>query len=188
MLKYDGVADFHSYHELLHALLLESDPKVTRFVPQPFRLPWRQHGYVPDCFVLKGHQRFIIEIKPEGKFPKSRTEWLHRFLRPHGIHYREITNESLMAQEVKARNWLWIVGYLRTWKAYDTTHQINQLYEQLVDEQTIELGALIPYYKDKEQTLDLLALFRMTHRGQCELNLDESMLNPKTMVRLAHAS
>lgn len=188
MLKYNGVADFHSYHELLHALLLESDPDVTRFVPQPFRLPWRQNGYVPDCYIARGSQRLIVEIKPEGKFPKERGEWVSRFCRPHGIDYLEITNEFLMAREVKARNWFWIVSYLRAWKDFDSTNQIKQLYEQLVDADAIELGSLIPYYKDKEQTLDLLALFRMAHRGQCELELNYSSLNPDTIVRLVNAS
>lgn len=67
MIKHPFLSDFHSRSEHLHAGLLEGDPNVLVYVPQPFLLLIGNKRYIPDCFIRTvDGERLVIEIKPQG--------------------------------------------------------------------------------------------------------------------------
>lgn len=56
MLKHPALSEFHSRAEHLFAGLLEGDPTVTSYVPQPFMLRVGKRRYKPDCYVVTDNQ------------------------------------------------------------------------------------------------------------------------------------
>jgi len=113
-IKFPKTAITHSYSELLHLGLLESDTKVSSFVPQPFQFRVGKRRYIPDCFYVREGKKYVAELKPEG------TEFDHievpvsKFLEKHGMTFLMITNESVIKESTLANNWLYIVRVLCT--------------------------------------------------------------------------
>ncbi len=75
MLKHPTPCEFHSIAEYCHALLLEGDPSVSRYVPQPFLLTigrGRHHRrYTPDCYVVRDEKVDVVELRPNASIKIS---------------------------------------------------------------------------------------------------------------------
>jgi hypothetical protein len=112
--KYPHRATFHSYTELLHAGLLEGDPAVTTYIPHPFRLRVAGGPYVPDCYVVNNGHRQVCELTAHGEFNDALRTALETFFAFHAMQFVVIANESILARETDALNWLHIVRTLST--------------------------------------------------------------------------
>jgi hypothetical protein len=178
MLKHPALSDFHSRAEHLHAGLLEGEPAVTSYVPQPFPLRIGKRRYTPDCYVVADNaRRRVVELKPEGKMDEALAGPLSHFFTQRGMDFQVVSNESVYAREVEAENWLEIVRILHMARAVTTTSQETELLERFAHQGPCTLGDLIDP-GDRERTYQHeIALFRLLHRGQLRGDLTERPLD-----------
>ncbi len=182
--KFPDVGQFHSYAELLHAALLESDPGVSHFIPQPYQFGKRRNGYKPDCFYLKNGQRFLVELRPEKRVQKSEEKLAPIIAQcaRYKVQFNVISNESILVQETHARNWLDIVRYLVQWQDYSTEQYEQELLHELIDINTVTLGEVIQERQSRYSHLLELALYRLAHRGLVQIQCEDSPLNFETRI------
>lgn len=185
MLKHPFLSDFHCRAEHLHAGLLEGDPAVTSYVPQPFRLRIRRRRYTPDCYVVSdNHPRRVQELRPGGEMPEDQQIPLTHFLTQYGFQFEVISNESVYEREVEAENWLEIVRILHQTRHLSTTDAEQIVLETLYEKGPCTLGDLIDP-GDRERTyFQEIALFRLMHRGLVRAALTERPLDYDTELTL----
>ncbi|MFA0812777.1 Tn7 transposase TnsA N-terminal domain-containing protein [Microbulbifer epialgicus] len=178
-------SEFHSFAEYLHAGLLEGDPKVTSFVPQPYRL--RVHGryYTPDCYVLTNGHRQVLEIKPKGIFDDSLRVPLEHYFLLHNIEFKVISNESILARQREAENWIEIVHTLFAARDINTHANELGLLRLLQDhrEDGLEVREIVDP-GDRERTYsDEIALLRLMHRGLVCTDLTTAVFDYDCVIR-----
>ncbi len=105
-LKYPGRGVFHSYPEYLHGVLLDIDPDVSYFVPQPFALRIGRKPYIPDVYVVRNGQQEVIELKGKHSLDPVIEASAQAFFADYGIHFSVISNNTALAREQEALNWL----------------------------------------------------------------------------------
>lgn len=181
MVKFAGqIAIFHSLAELFHAALLEADPRVTHYIPQPYSLRVGGKPYCPDCFVLRDGQRYIIELKPRGEFDEQQRRSLEAFFERQGMIFQVLANEPFLEQAVLAQNWLMILGQLHTCRDVLTDAQEISLLDELSLYDSRRLGDLIDP-GDRWGSLEReTALFRLLHRGLVQADLSNAALDYPT--------
>jgi len=183
-LKYPSVGVFHSYSELLHAALLESNPDITNFTPQPKGFVINGKRYIPDCFYLQNKKRYFVEIKPRGKFTKAKEMPLTSALNEFDTSFLVVSNESLLKQSTKAKNWLHIVRMLVSARYETTIGEEDDIYDKLVSKGELTIADIV----DRGNRIDgrgyEIALFRLAHQGLITLSLDSKQLSYETEVSL----
>lgn len=182
-IKHPHVSIFHSYPEYIHAALLESDKEVSTFVPQPLLFRVGRRPYIPDCFYTKAGKRFLVEIKPRGEFDESMRRPLTDFCKLQGVTFSVLSNESLLEQEVKAINWLYIIQVLLLTKEIETSGEEKTIWNKLLADHEKELGDIVLMTGTEKDFRHQVALFRLAHRGVLQFD-DEIGINPATRVCL----
>jgi hypothetical protein len=85
---------WESYGEKAAFSLLECDPWVRRYFPQPLQLsyPWihGQRRYTPDLFVWRGHRPYVIEVKQVAQLADPDYRAVFKFFAAY-FAYRNIT-------------------------------------------------------------------------------------------------
>lgn len=183
MRKHPYRSDFHSRAEHLHAGLLEGDPTVRSYVPQPFRLTIDGKWYTPDCYVLsRTGTRRVIELKPGGEMRPEQRDPLTAFFIREEMRFEVISNESILERELEAENWLEIVRILHQAPDVDYPEAQDRVLERVYREGPCTLGELIDP-GDREHTYrDEIALFRLVHRGHLMAKLDHAPLDFNTLI------
>jgi len=183
MLKHPYRSDFHAEAERLHAGLLEGDPAVSSYVPQPFRLRVGRRRYIPDCYVLRDGQRLVRELKPEGRLDAALRDPLTAFFSQQGMCFEVLANEALFERRTEAENWLDIVQTLYVGRDFDTAAAETDVLDTLAGG-AAALGDLLDP-GDRERTyLTELALFRLLHRGRVGAALADATLDYDTVFDL----
>lgn len=183
MLKHPHISEFHSHAEHLYAGLLEGNPAVTTYVPQPFALRVGKRRYTPDFYVVDGNRRYILELKPRGEFDPALRGPLEAFFASQGLRFEVISNESIIARIVEAQNWLEIVRALYLNRDLDTLAAEAQLLERFTVESPTPLGGIVDP-GDRDGTLEQeIALLRLLHKGKLTADLNEAPLDYATEVR-----
>jgi len=176
-LKFDNVGVFHSYSELLFAALLESDPSVTSFTPQPkgFRLNGKQ--YIPDCYFIKDGKQFFVELKPEGKFTSQKKRPLEEYVEEFGGEFRVVSNESVLRDQIKAQNWLRIVRVLVANRYEPSAGDDNSWIRIFTRANKVALGDLIDQTIRFTDINSEVTIFRLLHQGILGADLDTKPLS-----------
>lgn len=185
MLKHPHLSEFHSRAEHLHAALLEGEPRVNAYVPQPFRLRIGRRLYTPDCYVAsEGAPRRVVELKPGGVMRADLQMALTQFFAQHRLQFEVVSAEAVLARETEADNWVEIVRILHQARALGTEAAEATLLETLFAKGPCTLGDLIDA-GDRERTYhDEIALLRLLHRGYVGGALAERKLDFDTGVWL----
>jgi len=186
MIKHPFLSDFHCWAEYLHAGLLEGDPTVTSYIPQPYLLRIRQTWYTPDNYVVRSSQpRQIEELKPKGEMPEDKQIPLTHYFAQQGFKFVVISNESVYERQIEAENWLEIVTILHQSKNFDTADAEEILLESLYKKNnSCTLGDLIDP-GDRERTyMQEIAMFRLLHQGHLIGTLSETALDYDTGISL----
>lgn len=170
-LKFPDVGVFHSYPELLHAALLESDPDVISFVPQPYKIMVNGRRYIPDCYVAYKDRHEVIELKPRGEFEDAKripiTEY---FKEKAGAEFKVISNESVMEQEIKAKNWLFIIQTLCNVNGLPTSNQEDEILEKFDDKPKQVIGDIVQLGNRINHGFHELALYRLIQQGKLDIS------------------
>ncbi|WP_444993909.1 hypothetical protein [Aliikangiella sp. IMCC44359] len=183
-IKFPHIGIFHSYAELLHAALLESDNEVKSFVPQPFLFRIGKRRYPPDCYYVKNGERFIIELKPGGELPDDTRIPKEKFCALENITFKVISNESILDREQLALNWLKIIRTLNSAIDIDSHDQELQIMDTLFEVNECELEDIVCKGDRLGQSTVEVGLFRLAHKGFIKLELEKVRLGYSTVVRL----
>ena len=165
-LKFPGIGEYHSHAEYLHACLIEGEPAVTAYVPQPFLLGIGRRRYTPDVYVVRAGERWVYELKPRGEFEPGLTEALTVFFRFHGMHFGVIANEAMLTRQVEAVSIAALLRLLRAGTQYDTSTEQAELYTTLVQAGEMTLAELLADYHGVARHRREVALGRMVLTGQ----------------------
>jgi len=184
MLKHPGLSDFHSSAEWLHAGLLEGDPTVPFYVPQPYLLRLRGEYYTPDGYFIRLGEEFVVELKPRGEFPDDKRIPLEQFFAQHGKTFLVISNESVLAKWQLAMNWVEIVRILYRAHHFDTESAERDVLLRFRDAERLCLRDVVDP-GDRERTyVAEIALLRLLHRGLLTADLDTTPLDYPTEFSL----
>ena len=185
-LKYPDIAVCHSYAEYIHAITLEMDPKVSAFVPQPFKLKVRgyRRSYIPDCYVVRSGRPQVIEIKAGGSLEQAFNYQVATFLQWHNMPFSVISNEAILAYEQEALHWLPIIQLLVCAQTLgvDTQPQEVHLLEKMLSAVHIHVSDLLNPGSRCDQWLDEIALNRLIYRHKLQVDLRQTPLNWATEV------
>lgn len=185
MIKHPFLSDFHCWAEHLHAGLLEGNPAVSSYVPQPFRVRIRRRLYTADCYVVTDNQpRCVVELKPRGEMPDDMRIPLVHFFAQYGMQFDVVSNEAVYERMIEAENWLEIVRILNQSKNLSTTDAEQIVMERLYKKGPCNLGDLIdPGDRDRTYYQEI-SLFRLLHRGQLTGELTDNHLDFDTGLSL----
>lgn len=179
--KYPLRGTFHSYAELLHFALCEGDPLVTTFIPQPYRMRIDGKPYIPDAYLVRGGERIVVELKPHGEFDDAKRVPLEAFFRFHGMRFVVVSNDSMLAREIEALNWLEVVRTLASAVDIDTSRAELELWQTFADEPHWALGDLLDAGDRQQGFVRELALWRLLHRGKLRAHWELDCLSPDTV-------
>lgn len=187
-IKYPHCGCFHSYAELIHAILLDIDAEVLRFVPQPYRLrlSGRPAYYTPDCYVHRRDWTGVIELKPRGEFDAVLQQRVAAFFHLHHLQFSVVANETVLAREPEALNWLPIIQVLVQAQihGYDTDAFELRLWQYALDHpQRTVADFLVPGDCSHDARLRALAFYRLLHRHLLVVDLSQSPLRYDAEVR-----
>tara|TARA_R110001583_G_scaffold195159_1_gene369745 strand:+ start:1079 stop:2056 length:978 start_codon:yes stop_codon:yes gene_type:complete len=171
LLKHAEPSEFHSVSEYYHALLLEADPSVTRYVPQPYRLMIGKRRYTPDCYLVRDGQVDIVELRPNAKFDESRGQALKAFFRLHDMRFLVIPNEEVMNRRTEALNWQMIIQMLVCHHDLDTTSWELELLEAAFRRGIFQFGDHVLRQDRSSCRPKEIALLRLLHKGKLAANL-----------------
>ncbi|WP_339805729.1 hypothetical protein [uncultured Marinobacter sp.] len=182
--KYPGRASFHCYTEFIHALLLEADPEVASFVPQPYQIVVNRKPYIPDVYVVRNGQIDILELKPRAEFEPEKAMPLRAFFDQYGMHFEVLANETVLEQEPLALHWLHIVQTLADaiGHGFDTVDQEQRLFDTARLENSMTVGELLGATARSERYISELALYRLLHRHDLHCDLSVAPLDYETEV------
>lgn len=189
MLKHPTVSDFHSEAEWLHAGLLEGDPEVVSYVPQPFRLRVKGTYYTPDVYVAgKSDTPRVIELKPRGEFDEAKGKALSAYLALKGMRFEVISNESVIEQRQLAENWLEIVRILNLAVDIDTQPVEGDVLVRVIQSGSLTLGDVVDPGNRARGYREEIALLRLLHRGHLKANLEDALLGFDTRFTVRAAT
>ncbi|MAO27139.1 MAG: hypothetical protein CMN15_08110 [Roseovarius sp.] len=182
MLKHPTPCEFHSIAEYYHALLLEGDPSVSRYVPQPFLLTIgkRQRRYTPDCYVVRDGQVDVVELRPRAEFDERRRQALKAFLRSHGMRFVVLDNEAVLSRRCEAWNWQKIVQTLVLHQDLVTSSIERELLDDVFRRGTVELGDYVRHSDRASSRPQEIALLRLLHQGKVSADLTQDELSYHT--------
>jgi hypothetical protein len=183
-IKFNEIGVFHSYSELLHAALLESDPLVSSFTPQPKGFNVNGKPYIPDCFYIKDGKQVFIEIKPRGKFTESKLIPLKEYTESNDGEFLVVSNESILEQRIKAQNWLYIIRQLISGRYETTIGEEEDINRMMLHRGKLTLSEIIDQGNRAASALMGIALFRLVHEGRAHMNLETKRLSYETEVQL----
>lgn len=181
-IKFPDVGIFHSYAELLHAALLEADPEVSTFIPQPLSLSIGRRKYVPDCYYVKSGRRYVVELKPSGEFDDNLRIPLESFFDYQDIKFEVISNESVLEDEHRALNWLRIIRILISAQLEDTQTEEIKLWESFLTTPKQYLDDVISVGNRFGGRAKEIALLRLIHQGKLTINFNGKDMGLDTEV------
>ncbi|WP_152206586.1 TnsA endonuclease N-terminal domain-containing protein [Marinobacter changyiensis] len=187
MLKHPHPCEFHSIAEYYHAALLEGDPAVTQYVPQPFMLKiGKRRRYVPDCYVVRDGQVDVVELKPRAEFDEDRRQALEAFFRIHRMRFVVIPNEAILTRRTEACNWLMILQMLVCHQDLDTTQWEQELLETVIRYGGIRFGDRVSRSDRDSSRPQEIALLRLLHQGKLTANLANDRFGYDTELEPCH--
>lgn len=182
LIKYDGVAEFHSYAEWLYAGLCEADPAVSTYIPQPFRVRYKAKRYVPDAYVVRDDQRFVVELKPRGEFDDAKRLALEQFFAHYDMKFVVLSNEAQLEQQQTALNWLNIVRTLIRHESLVTDPIERALLEAWPNDVPKQLSEFVDIDDHATNNLMEVAIFRLAHRGQLRIDCHDHPLDYRCRI------
>lgn len=177
MIKCSERCRFHSLAELYYAALLEGNPLVEYFCPQPFLFYVNGERYIPDVYVVKNGRRLVIEIRSKKRFSEHKRTALDSYLSLRNIQFDVISNDSIYEQEITAQNWLTILRHMLSGQDIDTDGAETELIEALQLAPSMAFGDIVDVGHRQATERNELAVYRLFYQGIVETNLETSFLS-----------
>lgn len=187
-LKYPGLVVCHCYAEFVYYILLEMDPEVSSFVPQPFKLHiqgWRR-PHIPDCYVVRKGQPQVVEVKAPGDMDAPWLKAVAAYLHWYDLPYSVICNDTVLAYEQEALNWLPVIQTLVVAEQAGLETQALE-YELLERAHTLAaptVSDLLNPGLRLEQSEEGIALYRLIYHHKIDVDLKTTPLDWQTELRV----
>ncbi|MBU72500.1 hypothetical protein [Spongiibacter sp.] len=183
-LKYPGRGVFHSYPEYLHGILLDVDPDVTSFVPQPYTLKIARTSYTPDVYVVRTGQQAVIELKGKRGLDPLIEASARAFFADYGIHFSVVSNNTVLAREREALNWLPLLQVLACadQTGLDTQSMTSTLLERCRRFPGTTVEELLSPARRPTQYVEEVALYRLLVTHQLSADLVSAPLNYSSVL------
>lgn len=180
MVKHPHLTEFHSRAEWLYAGLLEGNAKVISYVPQPFTLQVGKRRYTPDCYVLEGAERRVVELKPRGEFDEVLRGPLEAFFAIQGMTFDVVSNESVYERAIEAETWLDIVRVLHLNREMNTVVAEYDVLNLITPGQARRFDDLVDPGDRPSSRLREVATLRLLQRGLLKGDFTTKPLNYDT--------
>lgn len=181
MLKYPGLAQFHSPAEYLFAGLLEADPAVLSYIPHPFRLRIGKQLHTPSFFVVRDGHHVISILPKDGLTPEIHDPLFH-YLALHRMDFTVIAEQAIKDHCIEAENWLEIVRVLYLARDLLTAAEEQALLARLHRGERYLLDELVDPGDRQGTYLTEIAIFRLLHRGLMQASLNTGPLDYDTEI------
>lgn len=190
-LKHNEVSVFHTPWELYFAVLLEIDPQVSSFVPQPFCFHIGRQRYIPDFYLERTGHIQIVEVKTDKEIDED-GNWTRKtiagpiadYCAVQGWTFKVIANSWLKKQQILVERWLPIIRCLQHHKELITDQQEITLLTQLNAVSHYQLQDVINPMDRKNSLPMEIALYRLALRGQISLDIQHTALSPQSRIML----
>lgn len=184
-IKHPEPSECHSYPEYLHLGLLEGDSSVDCFVPQAFLLWVGGSRYKPDGWFRQRGRQIVFELRPGGEMPDNMRIPLQAHFLLYGMEFRVISNESVLAREIEALNWIEIVKTLQLAREIETQALEQDIYAQVCAQPSTPstLGDWVDARDREGSFYHEVAVFRLLHRGMLVAGIKEKALGWDTEIR-----
>lgn len=176
MIKAPFLCQYHSYAESLYAALLESDPRVASYTPQPFLLTIGRGRYTPDFFVTRHNKPArVIELKAaKSQMSEEKIQALSAFFEQEiGARFKVVQNQAVYEKQVLAENWLRICRRLHLGRFLDTRNLEEQIMTSALTHPGSTLWDLIRPHSAGALFEREIAVLRRVHKGDLKINLTE---------------
>jgi hypothetical protein len=185
-IKFNSIAIFHSYFELLYAALLESDPEVECFTPQPMKIMVKGKRYIPDFHYIKNNQSLIVELKPRGEFDDEKKSICEEIFASKDMQFIVVNNDYVKSEQIKAINWLQILKVNLSSTIENTKNQELKLMSDVACGKITCFGDVIDIGDRFSTKLEEISLYRLLYKHQLTANLDKELISYETGVSLCH--
>lgn len=183
-IKFPYLGIFHSYPELIHAALLEANPEVPNFVPQPMKLHVGNRRYIPDCYYTEYGAKKVVEIKPKGKMEEKIRITVQEFLKKHKMDFVVISNEEILEQEQLGLNWLQIIRVINSGKGIETKGLELKIMDLFYENNQRTVGDFISQGNRLNKSKMELALYKLIYNHRISFNASAGFFNYDTEVEL----
>lgn len=184
--KFPKVGIFHSYAELLFAALLEADPEVSDFTPQPMQVRVKSKRYIPDFHYIKNNKSYIAELKPRGEFNEEKKLICEEIFSLQDMQFEVISNEYALKQEIKAVNWLQVLRVILSSNLDTTSNQELKLMADVINGSVNKFGDVVDVGNRFGTKLEELALYRLIYEGKLKADLDKQLIHIDTRIETCH--
>lgn len=181
-LKFSGLGHFHSREEFWNAGLQEGNPRVHRFVPQPFRLRVGKHWYTPDLYIDTDPRPKVIELKPRGEFDPRKTAALTHFFDFYNMDFEVWANETVRERAEAAENWLDVVRTLLIGEHLDTAALEYALWTDVQRARISQVQDLFECAHEHPPEDVTLAFCRLLYRHKLVCDMDTYPLRATTVI------
>ncbi len=185
-MKFKAVGIFHSYFELLYAALLESDPEIECFTPQPIQIKIKGKRYIPDFHFIKNNVSFIAELKPNGEFDNEKQSICEEVFSSMEMQFFVVNNDDVLREQIKAINWLQIVKVNLSSTIENTKNQELKLMSDIACGKVSSFGDVIDVGNRLDTKLEEIALYRLIYKNQLSADLEKDLINLETGVSICH--
>ena len=179
-IKYPKVAECHSYAELLYLALLEFDPHITSFTPQPKKLKINGRRYIPDCFYVRNGERCYVELKPRGELDSSLQLPIQEYAKRRQCKFEVVANETVLEHETKAKNNLHMLRVLLSSTEEETDSVEDELLSLLFTNRSMEIADIIDRDDRIGNREKEIALYRLVHKGLVLIDTQDEMIGYRT--------
>lgn len=183
-LKYPERGVFHSYPEYLHGILLDVDPDVTSFVPQPYTLKIARTSYTPDVYVVRAGQQEVIELKGQRGLDPVIEASARAFFADYAIHFSVVANNTVLAREQEALNWLPLLQVVACadQTGLDTQSMTSALLERCRRFPGTTVEELLSPARRPTQYVEEVALYRLLVTHQLSADVVSAPLNYSSVL------
>lgn len=185
-IKFTSVGIFHNYFELLYAALLESDPDIECFTPQPLKIMVKGKRYIPDFHYIKNDKSFIAELKPRGEFDDEKKSICEDIFASMDMTFEVVNNDDVIKEKIKAINWLQIVKVNLTSTIEDTNYQELKLLSDVACGKVSCFDDVIDVGNRFSTKLEEIALYRLIYKHELSACLEKELIGLNTGVSLCH--
>ena len=180
------LAFYHCETEYLFAGLQELDPRVTRFVPQPFKIAMgKNRYYVPDIYIEYEYgTRKVYELKAGGmeNFSEKTFACAERFFSDIHIEFGLISNDVIARSYLLGDNAQKMVRHLLLWQEESTELMETEILEEWQDRSVKTLKDLVKIFDEYEAGIVLAAIFKLIRKGRLLHNLASHKLSDQTRI------
>lgn len=175
---------YHSLEECYQAALLEIDPSVKSFTPQPKQYGTFGNRYIPDFYyITRTGEEFVLELKPNGVLAENYRRPMERIAEREGFTFLVVDKADVKKEEILAVNSMHIANVLNPVGYLDTRYIEEELQRKLLAEGSFKFDDVVFAENRVGRQHYEIALFKLLCRGKLQMELKTKRISFDSIVR-----